>query len=136
MLNALRTPVFIFTLAAMPFSHAYAASATLQPALLVEQAASDLEQVRGEAVADTVLSYLNIEMIARFTLGQHARSMEDSDIAAFSTALKSFLHTQIARQSSNVEQVALEIVQTSSRNARDAIIVSRVTGFGDPLTLK
>lgn len=123
-------------LSALTSSPASAGAANLQPAALVEQAANDLELAQGEAIADTVISYLNIDMIARFTLGQHVRSLSDQDVERFSTALDTFLRQQITRHASAAEDVSVEIIQTSARNARDAIVVSRVTGFGDPLTLK
>lgn len=136
MLKSVLISSVLIGLSAIPFNTAAAGAASVQPSVLVEQAASDLEQVQGDAVADTVLSYLNVDMIARFTLGQHARSLSEQEVDAFAESLKVFLKRQIARQASNVEQVSVEVIQTSSRNARDAIVVSRVEGFGDPMTLK
>lgn len=136
MLKSVLVSSVFLGLSAMTTVSASAASANLQPAALVEQAAYDLEQAKGEAIADTVLSYLNVDMIARFTLGQHARSLSDDDIQRFSGALDLFLRQQIARHASTVEALSVEVIQTSARNARDAIVVSRVTGLGDPLTLK
>ncbi|MEM1086807.1 MAG: ABC transporter substrate-binding protein [Pseudomonadota bacterium] len=136
MLKSILASSLILGLSALPLNTASAGAANLQPAALVEQAADDIEKASGEAIADTVLSYLNVDMIARFTLGQHVRRLSDEDVELFADALDSFLRRQIARHASATEGLSVEIIQTSSRNARDAIVVSRVTGFGEPMTLK
>ncbi|MEM1035922.1 MAG: ABC transporter substrate-binding protein [Pseudomonadota bacterium] len=136
MLKSILASSLVLGLSALPLNTALAGAASLQPAALVEQAATDIEQARGEAVADTVLSYLNVDMIARFTLGQHARDLSNEDVELFADALDVFLRRQISRHASAAEALSVEIIQTSARNARDTIVVSKVEGFGDPLTLK
>jgi len=135
MLKALFVSAAIFTMGTTSVAHAGVSTPT-QPEALVEQAALSIEDAKGEALADAVLSALDLDLIARFTLGRHAASLSDEDQSRFADALEVFLRKQLVTQSAKLQNVSLEILQTANRNARDAIVTTRVTGFGDPLTVR
>ncbi|MEM9055140.1 MAG: ABC transporter substrate-binding protein [Pseudomonadota bacterium] len=135
MFKALFVSAALFSMGAANAAYA-GASAPNQPEALVEQAALSIEETQGEALADAVLSALDLELIAQFTLGRYATSLSSEDQSKFATALEAFLRKQLVAQSAKLQNVSLEVLQTANRNARDAIVTTRVTGFGEPLTLR
>jgi phospholipid transport system substrate-binding protein len=116
---------------------ASAASNTSSPAeLLVSDAASQISHAERERIADSVLEHMDVNAIARFTLGRHGRAMSETDKARFASAFENFLRRQIEMNASEFIGVQIKVTKTVERNARDAVVTTQVEGNGSPITLR
>lgn len=116
---------------------AVAANNTIaSPEALVNGAAQDISETENGQIADAVLSHIDTRAIANFTLGRYGRSMPAADKARFLAAFESFLRRQIESNVDQFKQVEVDVVETLSRNARDAIVTTEIRGAGDPLKVR
>lgn len=112
------------------------ASAEAPAERLVAETVERFENSQSDQIAETVLGALNVEAIARFTLGRHAGRLEEGEKDRFTEAMSDFIRRQIDQQAEQLSAVDVEIIRTVERNARDAIVTTRVHGTDDPLTLR
>ncbi|MEM9053956.1 MAG: ABC transporter substrate-binding protein [Pseudomonadota bacterium] len=103
---------------------------------LVTSAAVEIAQSERERVADAVLSHLDTRAIALFTLGRHGQSLPAAEKARFAAAFEAFLRRQIEANAHQFAGVQVDVIGTSARNSRDAIVTTRVLGAGDPLQVR
>lgn len=103
---------------------------------LVNSAAIDIAQSEKTRVADAVLSHIDTRAIASFTLGRYGRALPASDKARFTQAFESFLRRQIEANAHQFAGVEVNVVNTSKRNARDAIITTEVRNNRDALKVR
>ena len=103
---------------------------------LVNSAAIDISQSEQTQVADAVLSHIDTRAIASFTLGRYGRALPASDKARFTRAFESFLRRQIEANAHQFSGVEVNVVDTSARNARDAIVTTEVRNSNDALKVR
>lgn len=103
---------------------------------LVNSAAIDIAKSERTRVADAVLSHIDTRAIANFTLGRYGRALPASDKARFTLAFESFLRRQIEANAHQFAGVEVNVVDTSARNARDAIITTEVRNNRDALKVR
>ena len=103
---------------------------------LVSTAAEDISQTENTEIADTVLEHIDTRAIANFTLGRYSRTIPAADKARFVSAFEAFLRRQIESNVDQFKGVEVEVVDTSARNARDAIVTTELYGGGDPLKVR
>ncbi|MEL6861126.1 MAG: ABC transporter substrate-binding protein [Pseudomonadota bacterium] len=106
------------------------------PEALVSEAASEIAQSERSRVADAVLSHIDTKAIASFTLGRHGRALAPEDKARFADAFEAFLRRQVEANAHQFAGVEVDVVDTASRNARDAIVTTQVQGLGEPLKVR
>lgn len=106
---------------------AIASSNSVQNAeALVSVAATDIAQSEEERVADAVLSHVDTRAIANFTLGRYGRALDASEKARYVQTFEAFLRRQIQANADQFSGVEVEVVNTAARNARDAIVTTRL----------
>ncbi|MEO1660195.1 MAG: ABC transporter substrate-binding protein [Pseudomonadota bacterium] len=93
---------------------------------LVTTAAEEIAHSEQDHVADAVLSHIDTKAIANFTLGRYGRALPDADKARFADAFEDFLRRQIDANAHQFAGVDVDIVNTSARNPRDAIITTEL----------
>lgn len=103
---------------------------------LVNSAAIDISRTEQTKVADTVLSHIDTRAIASFTLGRHGRALPAHDKARFTRAFETFLRRQIEANAHQFSGVEVSVVNTSARNARDAIVTTEVRNESDALKVR
>lgn len=106
------------------------------PEVLVSTAAQDIAQSETTRVADAVLSHIDTRAIANFTLGRYGRSIPAADRARFVSAFEGYLHRQISSHAHQFKGVQVDVVDTTARNARDAIVTTEIRGSHDPLKVR
>lgn len=103
---------------------------------LVSSAAEDIAQSEREKVADAVLEHVDTKAIANFTLGRHGRNLEASEKARFVEAFEDFMHRQIQANADQFSGVEVDVVDTSARNTRDAIVTTQVRNESNSLKMR
>lgn len=103
---------------------------------LVSTAAQDISQTENTRVADAVLQHIDTRAIANFTLGRYSRTLPASDKARFVAAFEGFLRRQIETNIDQFRGVEVEVIDTSARNERDAIVTTELRGGGEPLKVR
>ena len=103
---------------------------------LVSTAALDISQSENTQIADAVLEHIDTRAIANFTLGRYGRSIPAADKARFVAAFEGFLRRQIETNVDQFKGIEVEIVETSARNARDAIVTTELRGGAAPLKVR
>lgn len=103
---------------------------------LVAEAAVEITQSSRETVADAVLSHLDTATVARFTLGRHAKGISETAQADYATAFEAYMRRQIVANADKFVGVELAVTDTNQRNAKDAIVTTRVSKAGKNLTLR
>lgn len=103
---------------------------------LVTDAATQISQAERERIADSVLQHMDVEAIARFTLGRHGKAMSEREKVRFAEAFENFLRRQIEMNANEFAGVQITVTKTLQRNARDAIVTTQVEGNGAPITLR
>lgn len=103
---------------------------------LVSTAAQDISQTENARVADAVLQHIDTRAIANFTLGRHGRTLPASDKARFVAAFEGFLRRQIETNIDQFRGLEVEVIETSARNDRDAIVTTELRGGGEPLKVR
>ena len=103
---------------------------------LVSTAALDISQSENTQIADAVLEHIDTRAIANFTLGRYGRSIPAADKARFVAAFEGFLRRQIEINVDQFKGIEVEIVETSARNARDAIVTTELRGGAAPLKVR
>lgn len=103
---------------------------------LVSTAALDISKSENTQIADAVLEHIDTRAIANFTLGRHGRSIPAADKARFVAAFEGFLRRQIETNVDQFKGIEVEIVETSARNARDAIVTTELRGGAAPLKVR
>ena len=103
---------------------------------LVSTAAQDISQTENARVADAVLSHIDTRAIANFTLGRYGRTIPAKEKARFVSAFEGYLRRQIESNVDQFKGVEVDVVDTSARNAHDAIVTTELRGTGDPLKVR
>lgn len=133
MLKTLLASVVIFT--AVPGALAASDQATSAEAL-VSSAASEITKSDRTKIAEAVISHLDVDAIAAFTLGRHGKTLNPTAKARFGAAFETYLRRQIEANADQISGVELQVVNTVNRNDRDAIVTTQVRGAGEPITLR
>lgn len=103
---------------------------------LISVVATEISQSNRQQIADAVLNNLDVQAIARFTLGRHGKTLSDQDKARYVTAFESFLHRQISNNADQFVGVELTVTKTLARNDHDAVVTTVVDRAGDRQTLR
>ena len=103
---------------------------------LVNAAAQDIAHSERTQVAEAVLSHIDTRAIANFTLGRHGRSLPAADKARFAESFTAFLRRQIEANAHQFSGVEVSVINTSARNARDAIVTTQVRSAQDSLRVR
>lgn len=84
-----------------------------------------------DAEADTILELIDIEGVARFSLGRRWRELSLSEQADFVEAFRFFARAQLRDQLAQLAGSEIETVRSIERRPGDMIIVTKVTGITD-----
>ncbi len=84
-----------------------------------------------ETEADTILELIDVEGVARFSLGRHWRGLSDPEQAEFVEAFRFFARTQLRDQLTQFSGAKIDTVRSIERKPGDMIIITKVTGLGD-----
>jgi phospholipid transport system substrate-binding protein len=103
---------------------------------LVAEAAVEITQADRETVADAVLSHLDIDTVARFTLGRYVRDVSEEAQADYTAAFERYMRRQIVANADQFVGVELAVTNTNQRNAKDAIVTTWVSKAGENLILR
>jgi len=103
---------------------------------LVTQAAERISQSDETEIADAVLDQLDVPLIARFTLGKHAKRLDEGQTSRFMDAMQTYIRRQITANADALTDIQVSVLKTVERNKRDAIVTTRIEGAGDPITLR
>jgi len=103
---------------------------------LVSVAASDIVKSEPTQLADVVISHVDTNAIANFTLGRYGRAINAADKARFVAAFEDFLRRQIEVNADHFKGVEVNVVDTAARNARDAIVTTHIRGGGEPVKVR
>ena len=103
---------------------------------LVASTAVEINSGDEEKIADAVLQALDVAAVSRFTLGRHARSLESSQVQAFTDAFEQYLRRLIVENRDMMLGADIEVTDSVQRNERDAVVTTRVTSNGEPVTLR
>ena len=103
---------------------------------VVSTAAQEISRSARDDVADAVLGNLDVEAIARFTLGRHGRALSSAETARYTDAFERFLRRQIANNADQISGVELTVTKTLARNDHDAIVTTQVDRGADRMTLR
>lgn len=100
---------------------------------LVEQTASAALSSQN-ANTDALLSSIDFEAVARFTLGKHSRSLAPAELERFQTALRTLIGETYDRHLDSFKGADVTIIGDKPRNEKDTIVETRVTrSNGDTL---
>ena len=103
---------------------------------LIEDAAESLKQSDEDEIADVLLSYVETDAIARFTLGNHAKRLSESALRRYTTAFEAWLQTQVENHSHRIGAVGLTVADVDYRNRNDAIVTTAVRQQGETVRLR
>ncbi len=82
--------------------------------------------------AEALLVFLDIDRVARFTLGRHGRSLTDEQFGRFKVAFEKYAAQQFRSHLSGFEGADIKIVETVNRKPHDAVVKTEVkTADGD-----
>lgn len=81
--------------------------------------------------ADSILELIDIEGVARFSLGRHWRNQSLSEQTDFVEAFRFFARAQLRDHLAQLAGAEIETVRSIERRPGDMIIVTKVTGIGD-----
>jgi phospholipid transport system substrate-binding protein len=103
---------------------------------LVSSAAIDIAETENTRVADAVLSHIDTRAIASFTLGRYGRTLAPAEKTRFINAFESYLRRQIEANAHQFSGVAVDVVDSQARNARDSIITTKVRRDGADMKIR
>jgi len=103
---------------------------------LVTVAAVEITASDRAHVADAVLQSMDVAAIARFTLGRHGKSLDAEAKTRFAEAFEVYLRRQILANADQLAGAQVTVTKTLERNARDAVVTTRIEQSGELLTLR
>ncbi|KCZ88377.1 ABC transporter substrate-binding protein [Hyphomonas johnsonii] len=100
--------------------------------------ASAATQISGAEAGDQAITEsVDIEAIARFTLGKYSRQISDADKVRFTEAFEDFLVGTFREQKNKLRNASVEVIGSIDRNDRDSVVETRVTQKGEePQTVR
>lgn len=116
---------------------AFAGTERASPAeAVVAVAATEIVHSDREHIADAVVDHLDVDAIARFTLGRHGKSLDANTKARFAEAFEAYLRRQVVANVDQITGADVKITKTLARNSRDAVVTTVIDRAGDTVTLR
>ncbi|WP_340691767.1 ABC transporter substrate-binding protein [Hyphomonas sp.] len=78
---------------------------------------------------------VDIQAIARFTLGKHSRRLSDDEQARFTAAFEAFLVSTFENQKNKLKNAKVDVIGSVDRNEKDSVVETRVTQKGEDPTI-
>ena len=103
---------------------------------LIEDAADRLLRTQQDQIAEVLLSYVQTEAVAKFTLGNHARTLSEEHLSRYTHAFESWLYGQVSSQTERFSELSIEIQKVAYRNQNDAVITTRISHHQDQFQLR
>ena len=79
-----------------------------------------------EAEAQALIGFLDIQRVARFTLGRHARGLSDTKLERFQVAFENYASKQFQTHLSSFAGANLNIVDTVALKSTDAVVKTEI----------
>jgi phospholipid transport system substrate-binding protein len=87
--------------------------------------------------AESLTEAVDIQAIARFTLGKHSRRLSEDEQARFTAAFEKFLVGTFENQKNKLKNARVDVIGSVDRNEKDSVVETRVTQKGeDPTTVR
>jgi len=112
------------------------AERTASAEAVVAVAASEIVQSDREHIADAVVDHLDVDAIARFTLGRHGKSLDAGTKTRFAEAFEAYLRRQVVANADQITGADVKITKTLARNARDAVVTTVTERAGETIILR
>ncbi|MEM1105028.1 MAG: ABC transporter substrate-binding protein [Pseudomonadota bacterium] len=91
---------------------------------VISQAAAELSQ--GALTPDELADLVDIEAVARFTLGRHADTLSADEISDYTDAFGAFLETTFDAHADRFVGADVTVVDSRDRSARDSVVTVQV----------
>ncbi len=79
-----------------------------------------------ETEAKDLLGFLDVERVAKFTLGRYARSLDEADVARFTTAFENYASYQFQTHLADFKGADLKVIETINRKPDDAVVKTEI----------
>ena len=127
----LRTLIVSTSFAIMALS----AQASPEAEALIAGAATQISST--QTGAESLTGAVDIQAIARFTLGKHSRRLTEDEQARFTAAFERFLVGTFENQKNKLKNARVDVIGSVDRNEKDSVVETRVTQKGeDPTTVR
>ncbi len=127
----------VVVLAASALTFALNASASPETEAFVDGVAERIVTLEDTQIADEIIDNVNVPLVARFTLGRHARTLPAEDVARFERGFDAFLRTTLNAYSDRFVGAETEVLDSYDRNDRDSVVTTRITAPGyEPNTVR
>jgi phospholipid transport system substrate-binding protein len=84
--------------------------------------------------AESLTQAVDIQAIARFTLGKHSRLLTEDEQARFTAAFERFLVGTFENQKNKLKNARVDVIGSVDRNEKDSVVETRVTQKGEDST--
>lgn len=85
-----------------------------------------------DSEAEALLGFLDVDRVARFTLGRYGRGLSEQQFDAFRTSFDKYVTHQFQTHLSSFSGADLEIIETVKRKPNDAVVKTEIaTQNGD-----
>lgn len=112
-----------------------------EPEALITEASQQVQQflsdgVMDDAEASQIMDMLDVDRIARFALGRHARRVEQADYADYRNAFSGFLKRQVQVHFEDFQNADLRVTGSTARSDSDVIVNTEVVrGGGNDISI-
>lgn len=80
---------------------------------------------------------IDVQAIARFTLGKHSRRLSEDEQTRFTAAFEKFLVGTFEDQKNKMKNAKVDVIGSVDRTETDSVVETRVTQKGeDPITVR
>lgn len=127
--------------AALAFSAAATATETSDPEAMIAGATEQVvaylaDGVMDETEATEIMKLLDVDKIARFSLGRYARRASDEEYVRYRDAFSNFLASQIMMHFEDFSGAEIAVQGSTARSDEDVIVSTEVVrGGGDDMTI-
>ena len=114
---------------------ALSAQASPEAEALIAGTASQISTT--QTGVSTLTDAIDVQAIARFTLGKHSRRLSEDEQVRFTAAFEKFLVGTFEDQKNKMKNAKVEVLGSVDRSDRDSVVETRVTQKGeDPMTVR
>lgn len=127
--------------AALMFCGPATANEASAPEAMIKDATNQVEAFLSDGVMDQseaaeIMKLLDVDRIARFSLGRHARQVSDEDYARYCEAFSDFLTSQVMTHFEDFSGAEIKVSGSVPRSEDDVIVSTEVVrGGGDDMTI-
>ncbi|MFC7291199.1 MlaC/ttg2D family ABC transporter substrate-binding protein [Hirschia litorea] len=79
-----------------------------------------------ESEAQDLLGFLDVERVAKFTLGRYGRTLDEADITRFTAAFEKYASHQFQTHLADFKGADLKVIETINRKPDDAVVKTEI----------